>query len=94
MAASTRANGVHDKPKVKASLRGVSHHFAAVASLAAGTLLTLDAPRGAPQLGCLVYTLSLTLMFSISAFYHRPTWGPVGRARMRKLGESLEPFQI
>lgn len=73
------------RPKVKAALRGVSHNYAAIAAAAAGTLLTLDAPTPRAQFGCFVYTLSLTLMFTISATYHIPTWGVVGRNRMRKL---------
>jgi channel protein (hemolysin III family) len=72
-------------PRKKAALRGVSHQFAAVAAAVAGLLLTLDAPPGKAQIGCLIYTVSLTLMFTISATYHVPTWGIQGRNIMRKL---------
>jgi len=69
----------------KAAFRGISHQFAAVAAAAAGLLLTLDAPPGKAQIGCWIYTVSLTLMFTISATYHVPTWGIKGRNIMRKL---------
>jgi hemolysin III len=72
-------------PRKKAAFRGVSHQFAAVAAAVAGLLLTLDAPAGKAQIGCLIYTVSLTLMFTISATYHVPTWGVKGRNIMRKL---------
>jgi hemolysin III len=72
-------------PRKKAALRGVSHQFAAVAAAAAGLLLTLDAPPGKAQIGCLIYTITLTAMFTISATYHVPTWGVIGRNIMRKL---------
>ena len=76
---TAKSNG-KAKAKVKPALRGVSHNFAAVAALAAGALLTFDAPTSKAKIGCFIYTLSLTLMFTISATYHRPTWGPEGRA--------------
>lgn len=68
----------------KAKLRGVSHNFAAVAAAAAGIMLTLDSPPRA-RLGCAIYTMCLTFMFSMSALYHRPTWPPKSRAFMRRL---------
>jgi hemolysin III len=91
MPPTTRANGAHAKLKTKPFLRGVSHTFAAVASLAAGAMLTADTPAGPARLGSAIYTASLTIMFTISSIYHRPTWGLAGRARMRKLGKSFRP---
>ncbi|KAH7624015.1 hypothetical protein Ndes2526B_g01267 [Nannochloris sp. 'desiccata'] len=87
MATSNVINRVVPKatPRKKAAWRGVSHQFAAVAAAAAGFLLTLDAPPGKAQIGCLIYTVSLTLMFTVSATYHVPTWGIKGRNIMRKL---------
>ena len=35
-----------------------------------------------------VYCLSLTLLFGISAIYHRPTWTPEARQIMRRLDHS------
>lgn len=75
----------HQTMPQKASLRGVSHNFAAVAAAAAGLLLFLDAPTPRAKIGTAIYAITLTAMFSISAAYHRPTWSPSARGIMRKL---------
>jgi hemolysin III len=43
------------------------------------------APSAPARLAALVYGLSLVAMFGVSALYHRPTWQPAARARMRRL---------
>lgn len=73
------------KPKQKAAMRGVLHHYAAFPASVAGLLLTLDSPPGPLRWGCAIYSLSLVAMFSISAAYHRPHWEPGPRNLMRKL---------
>ena len=35
-----------------------------------------------------VYALSISLLFGVSALFHRRTWGPVGRRRMRRADHS------
>jgi hemolysin III len=35
-----------------------------------------------------VYALSITSLFGVSALFHRHTWGPAGRRRMRRLDHS------
>lgn len=73
-----------DSP-AKPRLRGVSHQIAAVVALAAGlTLVTLTKSLAARN-SAMVYTACLTALFTISAAYHRPTWGPRMRAWMRRL---------
>jgi hemolysin III len=70
---------------VKPSLRGVSHQAAAFVALGAGGVLVALAPSPPARLAALVYALSLFAMFAVSALYHRPTWAPAARARMRRL---------
>src|SRR5215217_9314419 len=70
---------------VKPLLRGVSHQVAAFVALGAGAVLVSLAPGRSARLAALVYGLSLVAMFAVSALYHRPTWAPAARARMRRL---------
>ena len=70
---------------IKPRLRGVSHQYAAYVSVPAGLLLTLTAPSQKAAVGSLVYTVSLVVLFSVSALYHRPTWQPHQRKWMRRL---------
>jgi hemolysin III len=72
-------------PPVKPLLRGVSHQAAAFVALGAGAVLVALAPSAHARLAALVYGLSLVAMFGVSALYHRPTWQPAARARMRRL---------
>lgn len=70
---------------IKPRLRGISHQFAAYISIPAGLILSYKAPTPRAALGALVYTASLTSLFSISAFYHIPTWQPQQRRWMRRM---------
>lgn len=69
----------------KPKLRGVLHQWGAVCAAGAGLVLVAMAPRGRPTLAAAIYGLSLFTLFLISALYHRITWTPVARARMRRL---------
>ena len=72
----------------KPLLRGVSHEVAAFAAIVGWFLLARAAssPRAVVAVG--VYGASLTVLFAVSALYHRPTWSPRGRAIMRRLDHS------
>ena len=72
-------------PCLKPRLRGVSHQFACVAALAAGSMLVLSAPSAAAVRACSIYVAALVLLFGISATYHSPTWRPQARAWLRRL---------
>ncbi len=72
----------------KPRLRGVLHQWAALAALAAGSVLTAMAPNGRAAVGSGVFALSLVALFTVSATYHRPTWGAIGRKWMRRLDHS------
>lgn len=77
-----------DGGPVKPKLRGVLHEIAFFVSLVSGAWLVWDAPTTASKLICLVYALSISLLFGVSALFHRRTWGPVGRRRMRRADHS------
>lgn len=72
-------------PRVKPRLRGVSHEVAFYAALVAGALLVLFAPGGRATVAAGVYSGSLAALFGVSALYHRVTWQPAARQRMRRL---------
>ncbi|MFT7579500.1 MAG: hemolysin III [Myxococcota bacterium] len=71
------------------SLRGVSHQYAAYLALPAGAALIALAPSGAPTVAAAIYAVTLCLLLSISALYHRRNWSDVARARMRRLDHSM-----
>ena len=79
---------------VKPRLRGVSHQYAAYIAAPVGLLLTLKATSRKAAIGSLVYTVSLVVLFSISALYHRPTWQPQQRKWMRRLDHAAIFFLI
>jgi hemolysin III len=72
-------------PSLKPSLRGVSHHAAALIALGAGLVLVVLAPPGRATVASALYSASLVMMFSVSALYHRPTWGPAARQWMKRM---------
>ena len=73
---------------VKPKLRGVLHEVAFFVSLVSGAALVWAAPTTSSALICLVYACSISLLFGVSAMFHRRTWGPVGRRRMRRADHS------
>jgi len=79
--------------RVKPRLRGVSHEGAFYVSLLAGTLLTWSGPPGT-RLSLATYATCLSAMLGISALYHRPTWLPGARARMRRLDHAGIYLQV
>ena len=60
--------------EVRPRMRGWLHAGAAPAALAAGVLLVVLAPPGAPRIGCAVFAACALLMFSVSATMHRGGW--------------------
>ena len=81
-------NGDEDGGPVKPKLRGVLHEIAFFVSLVSGVALVWAAPTASSTLICLVYVCSISLLFGVSALFHRHTWGPVGRRRMRRADHS------
>jgi hemolysin III len=76
---------VQGKPR----LRGVLHQYAFFASLGSGTLLVLLAATGRASVAVAVYAASVTALFGVSALYHRVTWTPAARRRMRRLDHAM-----
>jgi hemolysin III len=65
--------------------RGHSHQWAAVVAAAVGAVLVVTAPTLRAALGALVYALSITTLFAVSATYHRVEWrSPRARLWMRR----------
>ncbi len=73
---------------VKPRLRGVLHEVAFFVSLVSGAALVWAAPTTGSALVMAVYAVSVSLLFGVSALFHRHTWGPVGRRRMRRADHS------
>jgi hemolysin III len=68
----------------KPRLRGWLHAGMAPVTLVAGVvLLAVAPPRG--RVAVLVYLLTALLLFTVSAVYHRFTWGPRTRAVLQRL---------
>ena len=72
---------VPEKPK----LRGVLHQFAATGALGAGLVLVLMAPTDRAAAAAAVFAVSLVVLFSVSATYHRVNWSTRGRTWMRRM---------
>jgi hemolysin III len=73
---------------VKPVLRGVIHQVAFFVSLASGLALILVAPTTGSAVVMAVYAVSISSLFGTSTLFHRRTWGPVGRRRMRRADHS------
>lgn len=80
--------GVQLQP-VKPRLRGVSHRLAFFASLFAGASLLLVTPSKRAVAAAMVYAISLSALFGVSALYHGVTWSVPVRRWMRRLDHSM-----
>jgi len=71
-------------------LRGVSHQYAFVAAVIAGTLLVVLADGYFERFAVWVYAMALAAMFGASALYHRYPWrSPSARLRARRLDHAM-----
>jgi len=84
----TAGPGTDDGQPVKPKLRGVFHEVAFFVSLVSGGALIWAAPTTGSAVVMAVYALSISALFGVSALFHRHTWGPVGRRRMRRADHS------
>ncbi|MBY0491319.1 MAG: hemolysin III family protein [Gemmatimonadaceae bacterium] len=71
-------------PTAKPVWRGRLHQWAAIYALGAGTALIALAPNATARLAGAIYALSLALLFTVSATYHRLEWRPAVRAWWRR----------
>jgi hemolysin III len=86
---STTQAAAHPEVRVKPRLRGVLHQYAFFASLGSGTLLLLLAATTRASIAAAVYATSVSALFGTSALYHRVTWTPPARRRMRRLDHAM-----
>ncbi|MGD0391569.1 MAG: hemolysin III family protein [Acidimicrobiales bacterium] len=81
-------DGAEPPESAKPALRGVFHEVAFFVSLVSGTALIWAAPTPGSKAIMSVYAISISMLFGVSALFHRHTWGPVGRRRMRRADHS------
>ena len=70
---------------IKPRLRGWLHTLTVPLSVAAGIVLVVLSPGGEPRVGAVVFALTSVLLFSISAIYHTPAWGPRTRGVLQRV---------
>src|SRR5262245_38993596 len=80
-----RRNHTLGGQRLRPRLRGVSHKYAAWAAAVGGLGLVVVAPTQRSRVAMAVYAVALVSLFATSALYHRITWPPAGRRRMRRL---------
>jgi hemolysin III len=77
-----------DRP-VRPRLRGMLHQYAFLASLLVGPPLVLTAGNARATVAAAVYAASVSGLFGLSALYHRVTWAPRARCRLRHLDHAM-----
>jgi hemolysin III len=70
---------------VKPLLRGVSHQVSFFVAIVATAVLVVRAGTSPASTAALVFGATLVLLFGTSACYHRISWTPAARQRMRRL---------
>ena len=76
---------MQSEAREKPRLRGLFHEWAFLVSLPLGAWLAYSADSARETLGAIVFALSVSAMFGLSALYHRPTWKPEWRLWLRRL---------
>jgi hemolysin III len=76
-------------PAQRPRMRGVLHQWAFVVSLVTGTALVLLAGGAKATVAALIYAISVSGLFGVSALYHRVTWSAAARRRMRQLDHAM-----
>lgn len=81
----------------KPRMRGWLHTYAFFVSVICGIVLSALAatrPGIAPLVSCVIYSLTVSSLFGVSALYHRRVWSPRGYQVMRRLDHSMIFFLI
>jgi hemolysin III len=73
----------------KPRLRGVSHQWGFVVSLAAGTALIVTAPGGRATVAAVIYASAVSALLGTSTLYHRFDWRPAVRRWVRRADRSM-----
>jgi hemolysin III len=76
-------------PSQRPKLRGVLHQWAFAGSLVTGVILILLADGAKATIAAAIYAVSVSGLLGVSALYHRVTWGPAARRRMRHLDHAM-----
>jgi hemolysin III len=76
-------------PLAKPRLRGVSHQWGFVVSLAAGAVLIALAPHGRATTAAVIYAAAVSALLGTSTLYHRVDWRPAARRWVRRLDRSM-----
>jgi hemolysin III len=76
-------------PRSKPRLRGVSHQWGFVVSLACGVALIALAPPGRAVVAAAIYAAAVSALLGTSTLYHRVDWRPAARRWMRRLDRSM-----
>jgi hemolysin III len=76
-------------PLAKPRLRGVSHQWGFVVSLAAGAALIAFAPHGRATTAAAIYASAVSALLGTSTLYHRVDWRPAARRWVRRLDRSM-----
>jgi hemolysin III len=74
---------------LKPRLRGVLHEYGFFVSLFCGVALILAASDGRARVAAAIYAGAVSGLLGTSALYHRVTWRPRARRRMRRLDHSM-----
>lgn len=80
--------GISTAVPAKPLLRGWIHAGTLPVAIALGVVLTALAEGTALTWACAVFLATSSLLFGISALYHRVNWGPRAAALMRRLDHS------
>ena len=67
----------------------MAHQYAFFASLPAGVALILSARSPTAVAAAAIYASAVSALLGVSALYHRITWAPDARRRMRRLDHSM-----
>ncbi|MEA2747237.1 MAG: hemolysin [Myxococcales bacterium] len=83
----SRVSPVPSEPSapVKPLLRGVSHQVFFFVAIVATAVLVVRAGSSPASTAALVFGATLVLLLGTSACYHRISWSPVARQRMRRM---------
>jgi hemolysin III len=71
--------------EMRPRLRGVLHQYSFFVSVVLGAALVLAASGAGERAAAAIFAATLATMFGVSALYHRVTWAPRARRRMRRL---------
>ncbi len=74
--------------EIKPRLRGWLHLAIFPLSVCAGLVLVILSPNGTTRLATAIFAVSASLLFGVSALYHRRHWSPKADALLRRLDHS------